>query len=974
VSRDPSDNREHLPPWLRGVPLPPRPADAGPPDSAPAPSDAPEPLPAWLRDMGDEADAPTPSGETLPAWLRDTPEPAAPAEQPTSGEPLPDWLRDLGGETGDTGAGEPQAAQEPEAAAEPDVPPWLRDLASETPTPSEPAEEAVPDWLRASAETPTPSEPAEEAVPDWLRASAETPTPSEPAEEAVPDWLRASAETPTPSEPAEEAVPDWLRETAQPEPEPDALAEDVPDIKPFTLDDLEEGPGETSETPAPPQQEPAQDVPAWLAGIGDSAEDSAPAWLGAVQPDEPAPSAADLGDVPEWLRDIGSGAEERAPEETQAADQQAADADVPAWLREPAPAEEQEPAAPDIPAWLRDTDSGAGETQAADADVPAWLRESTPAEDQGPGAPDIPDWLRGADSGADETQAADADVPAWLREPAPAEEQEPAASDIPAWLRDAIPAEDQGLAAPAAAEPQNGEDLPDWLRDVDSSAAQPPEVAAPDDLPDWLRADIPAFTGQGEGQREPATAGPAEQGAGTADDTLPPWLRDESGEPLPTAAPPGEAGLPEWLRGASAEAPTASQDTSGGAAEPPDLSWLTEEEQAPADEETSGLLGGAELPDWLKAETEPEPETPTVDTRSVEWLTRLGVQEDEAVATRAPAAPLLAPPQAPMRTPAQIEAAALLQRLAAEPYPAEDQAPAPAKVPLWRRLGLERALYLLLLIALIAGLAMPELSASLAAPPSAAGASDIFERIDALTERDVVLVGYEWDARRISELRPLEDAVLGHLIEKRVKLVLVSTDPQGTLLLFDLRDKLTAAQYRQNGEGYLLLGFKPGGELALRTMAQDLTATLRSDFLGNDATVSALALGLDTGVPLNSLRDFAMTLVLADDAADVQAWMEQVRPVTDATADEPAQPMAFLLPAEAEPIVQPYMVQPDVFHLSGANGALAYQALRGDDAAGGDLIAAAGRQRFAALALAALLTLGALAGLISRIASRRSAP
>ncbi len=974
MSRDPSDNREHLPPWLRGVPLPPRPADAGPPDSAPAPSDAPEPLPAWLRDMGDEADAPTPSGETLPAWLRDTPEPAAPAEQPTSGEPLPDWLRDLGGETGDTGAGEPQAAQEPEAAAEPDVPPWLRDLASETPTPSEPAEEAVPDWLRASAETPTPSEPAEEAVPDWLRASAETPTPSEPAEEAVPDWLRASAETPTPSEPAEEAVPDWLRETAQPEPEPDALAEDVPDIKPFTLDDLEEGPGETSETPAPPQQEPAQDVPAWLAGIGDSAEDSAPAWLGAVQPDEPAPSAADLGDVPEWLRDIGSGAEERAPEETQAADQQAADADVPAWLREPAPAEEQEPAAPDIPAWLRDTDSGAGETQAADADVPAWLRESTPAEDQGPGAPDIPDWLRGADSGADETQAADADVPAWLREPAPAEEQEPAASDIPAWLRDAIPAEDQGLAAPAAAEPQNGEDLPDWLRDVDSSAAQPPEVAAPDDLPDWLRADIPAFTGQGEGQREPATAGPAEQGAGTADDTLPPWLRDESGEPLPTAAPPGEAGLPEWLRGASAEAPTASQDTSGGAAEPPDLSWLTEEEQAPADEETSGLLGGAELPDWLKAETEPEPETPTVDTRSVEWLTRLGVQEDEAVATRAPAAPLLAPPQAPMRTPAQIEAAALLQRLAAEPYPAEDQAPAPAKVPLWRRLGLERALYLLLLIALIAGLAMPELSASLAAPPSAAGASDIFERIDALTERDVVLVGYEWDARRISELRPLEDAVLGHLIEKRVKLVLVSTDPQGTLLLFDLRDKLTAAQYRQNGEGYLLLGFKPGGELALRTMAQDLTATLRSDFLGNDATVSALALGLDTGVPLNSLRDFAMTLVLADDAADVQAWMEQVRPVTDATADEPAQPMAFLLPAEAEPIVQPYMVQPDVFHLSGANGALAYQALRGDDAAGGDLIAAAGRQRFAALALAALLTLGALAGLISRIASRRSAP
>jgi hypothetical protein len=306
--------------------------------------------------------------------------------------------------------------------------------------------------------------------------------------------------------------------------------------------------------------------------------------------------------------------------------------------------------------------------------------------------------------------------------------------------------------------------------------------------------------------------------------------------------------------------------------------------------------------------------------------------------------------------------------LAAAPYPAAAELPEAAPVPLWRRLGLERALYLLLLLAVLAGLVLPGLTSGLQTAPEAPGAADVFQRIDALTAQDVVLVGYEWDARRISELRPLEQAVMDHLIAKQVKLVLVSTDPQGTLLLFDLRDRLTAAQYRQNGEGYLLLGYKPGGELALRTMAQDFQSTLRSDFIGNDASVSALATGLDTGTPLASLRDFAMTVVLADDASDVQAWMEQIRPATQASAAAPGQPMLFLLPAEAAPIVQPYMALPDVLNLAGYQGALAYQALRG--APTEEVALAASRLRFATLAFTALLVLGGLAAVTSRLATR----
>jgi hypothetical protein len=254
------------------------------------------------------------------------------------------------------------------------------------------------------------------------------------------------------------------------------------------------------------------------------------------------------------------------------------------------------------------------------------------------------------------------------------------------------------------------------------------------------------------------------------------------------------------------------------------------------------------LPAWLrKADTEPTSEISPADARSLDWLTRLGAHEEESAVVAATPAIKLPLPQAPARSDAQISSLALLRRLAAQPYPDLMPAPSPAEGGIWQRIGLDRALYVLLLVALLAALAMPSLATGLQSPPEDPAATALFQQIDTLTDKDVVLIGYEWDARRISELKPLEQAVIGHLIQKRVKLILMSTDPQGTLLLFDLRDDLVQAGYESDGQDYILLGYKPGGDLALRSLAQDFRGVLGSDFQGNDATVGALVGGFETG-------------------------------------------------------------------------------------------------------------------------------
>jgi hypothetical protein len=894
------------------------------------------------------------------------------ASDANEGDALPDWLRSLAQDETDVTA--PPAApdtlrESPQLfnLPEDDTPDWLRE--STPPTPAPPAD-TTPGWLRETA-SPAPADPTPDwlrestspapadTMPDWLREST-PPTPAPPAD-TTPGWLRETA-SPAPADP----TPDWLRESTPPapppaDPTPDWLAEpsvnEQPDlgddfrVTPFSLDMIGE------EADVPPAA--ASGAPSWLTSQDDE-RDGAPAWLSTLdsqpstghethaglswlnQPEPPAvPSAqatkdTPADDIPPWLQEITPATASSAPSPTPSPA-----ADIPPWLQDVQPAQS---AASDLPDWLRSSEP-------AQADIAAAPLEPIRASDQA-----LPDWLR--------AEAAEPNI-------APSEQvqQSPEASTLPEWLRDAAP------AAPESSASAPSVSLPEWLRESPSMAAPP---GVPVEIPEWLRAAAEESSTAQKAPSEPvpdwlAQPTPAPEPPVTSGTDLPPWLRDERGQPLPTAVPPGEAGLPEWLRGAPAVARSPDPPhvpTAVAASEPtrPGVEWFDNE--PPPVVPDSGLLGGTELPAWLRAETEVKPETSVVDTRSTDWLlNRIGVQDDEAVSAVAAPTPRLAPPRAPARSAAQIEAAALLRQLTAQPLPNVEPAAAKPSPGILRRIGLERALSLVLLLALMIALAMPSLSAGLRAAPTAPGATALLQQIDQFDENDVVLVGYEWDARRAGELRPLEQAVIGHLIARQVKLVLVSTDPQGTLLLFDLRDQLTDAGYAQNGEGYLLLGYKPGGELALRSMAQDFGATLRSDFAGNDATISVLANGLETGQPLDDLRDFSMVLVLADDAPDVQAWMEQIRPPTDATVDALGIPMAFLLPAEATPIIQPYLVQPNVLHLAGQAGALTYQSQRA--VADEQIAVQIGQQRLSVLIFVGLLVAGAVIATVGALAQRR---
>ena len=527
------------------------------------------------------------------------------------------------------------------------------------------------------------------------------------------------------------------------------------------------------------------------------------------------------------------------------------------------------------------------------------------------------------------------------------------------------PAPPAAAVPPAApvpvAAPPPADDVPAWLRDavVTPAPAAPPPAPAPvaapapapaDDVPAWLRE----------------AAGPTVAPAQIPSQDLPPWLSVDSSEPTTVSGPStaGDMSLPSWLRGVAddpllAQTPAPSPKADDDVPSPPRRRAASNE-----DAEGDDFFKGAELPGWLRP---PEAELPTAspEGQALDWLTRLGAADEgenetgissdlPVVVTAAPARRLY------QRSPEQMDAAALIGQLVRVPYPTPIASPAPVPLPLWRRIGLDRVLYVLFAMVLLAGLLYPQYIAPIqTAAPTAPGVTDLSQRLASLGPDDVVMIAYEWDAQRSAELRPLEQAVTSQLMSRKTKLILLSTDLQGTLLSFDLRGQLRAAGYNIDPDGrvfggrdYVFLGYRPGGEMALRLLSQNLRAEFGSDFEGRDATQGLLATNMDGSPRVSQISDLAMIIVLADQPQDAQIWMEQVH------STAPSVPITFLMPQETEPIVQPYLRLPNVYHLAGLQGALALNTLAGAD--GVAIAQATGQQSLAVLAFVILLIVGGL--------------
>jgi len=802
---------------------------------------------------------------------------------------------------------------------------WLRGLRAEMQEtgsesgrtePPEDASRGMPDWLR---EMPFSVEPmtleAASATPG--PAQVERPTPAD-EEAGAPMWLKGMEGEPadqvsvgegggiSPPSGAEETsiMPDWLRDFSAPPGEaPEEPAAEA--SMPEWLDMYQQ------EQEQPPAETP---VPA--------AEPSVPDWLSsyAVEPSEPTPSEQEPepGDYVEAATPASLYAELVSPPSAKppAGDEE----NVPEWLRD-----SLQEAFDEVPSSLLGKDR---DLQARDAGTAATIPLTPVKPGEAPAeTPDMPEWLRQlrAQEEIEETQP-----PSWLAEAElgaeaglPEEELPAIQEETPAWLWGVAPAEEDKAAVETEAPPQ-WEETPDWLSDL---SAVPEELSKQvleideREVPAWLKqlgGDVTADEGpeltdlaatqaihEGSAARPPASEQPTRQGL------------------VPPKPPPGKREI------ATEAMPSVS------------------EPEARARRDAEG------------------PRTPQLKQGDI--LAGLGA------ALTPPVSHALLKPEQPVSTEALFEGserAGVFQEIVSQPLIAGEL---PQKKRKRRRFwpALGRCVLYFLIIAVVAITLYWQGAQDIGFfseynMPISPRTQQVYAQINAVPERSPVLLIADYEPSLAEELNAQARTLLHSLIQRKLKVLIVSTTFTGPQVMQNMWDDLAdreAASYRY-GEDYINLGYLPAQEMSLLLFGQNPLSAVRVDFKNlRDLKEYPLASTLER-VPQESLgKAIPLIVYLSGSEESLRLWIEQV------IARQSDVRMIAGVSAGLEPYTYPYVAAGQLAGvLAGLTGAAEYEALT---QAPGRAVRSIDSQAGVHLVIVGLIILGNIVYVLGRMFGRR---
>jgi len=496
------------------------------------------------------------------------------------------------------------------------------------------------------------------------------------------------------------------------------------------------------------------------------------------------------------------------------------------------------------------------------------------------------------------------------------------------------------------AEPKKDEPPPPWVVSILEPAVTPPGPEQSYE-PEELAHIMPWAHGKPEegGEDGATVAPPADQ----ANPGMPPWLGDVTVQETIQSLPPSEQKVTEPvevnLEGIEPFVPPAEVaaeekahteevpawlNTIGGIAGAAGMARAAEEAEIAAAQRTTGSMRSAPL-------------VGTTDT--------FGGAGTRGVQVRPP------------RAGAVETLAALIQPVAPEVsrrvIPGDEFLPGGRTEALqskvgWRsRLWPDGLIYLIVLAVLLTVLILEPPFGEVTAP-SAPGVIEFFNAVENVPAGKPVLVVYDWDASRSGEMSVLAQAVMHHIMERKLPFVTVSTVPQGPGFAQQITSEMagnTDANYGYTyGNQYLVLGYLPGNEAALKSLVTDFKGTLPLDYV-NSRRLDSYA--LVQGGSVSKVEDFGLIVDLASSEAELRNWIEQVASRTNV-------PLVAAVSQGLEPLARPYLGVPGAklsAVVSGVAGANQYSRQLELAGKGGGALASAAdlNNRLNAQSVAALL-------------------
>lgn len=142
----------------------------------------------------------------------------------------------------------------------------------------------------------------------------------------------------------------------------------------------------------------------------------------------------------------------------------------------------------------------------------------------------------------------------------------------------------------------------------------------------------------------------------------------------------------------------------------------------------------------------------------------------------------------------------------------------------------------------------------------------VYDYIEKLPERSVLLLSLDFDPASKPELHPQAVAILRHAFRKNLRVVAMTLWVSGTGMADQVIDEVARDAGKQKGRDYVFLGWSPGGSSVIINMGQDLYKAFPSDYAGKPTK------GLPVLDGINNLRDVSYAISLGAGNPGVEAW------------------------------------------------------------------------------------------------------
>ena len=147
----------------------------------------------------------------------------------------------------------------------------------------------------------------------------------------------------------------------------------------------------------------------------------------------------------------------------------------------------------------------------------------------------------------------------------------------------------------------------------------------------------------------------------------------------------------------------------------------------------------------------------------------------------------------------------------------------------------------------------------------------LYDEVEALPAGSTVLISADFDPASRPELEPFYRANLHHLFRKDVKVVALTLWEYAPPLVLPILEEIATYHDKQYGSDYAFLGYKPGKELAIKAIGENLPKAFPVDSRGRKTTQLPVMQGF------KQAKDFAMLINVSAGFPGTREYVLQIQ-------------------------------------------------------------------------------------------------